>query len=195
LTVWAPQTQVIKGMRRGTPAFAVRATDAGVAAAALRGAIADVDPLMGKADVAAMTDLVSQSLVWRRFGVVLMSVFAGLALVLTCIGIYGVVSYSVAQRVHEIGVRMALGARTANVIALVVGQGVRPAIIGLVIGLAIALDLSKVLRQMLYGVGPRDPLALVSMAALFIIVALVASFLPARRASRVDPLTALRAES
>ena len=96
---------------------------------------------------------------------VLMTVFALIALALTCVGIYGVVAYSVAQRVHEIGVRMALGARPGSVVALVVAQGMRPAVVGLLIGLGGALALSRLLAKMLYGVGPRDPLSLGVVAA------------------------------
>ena len=141
-----------------------------------------------------MTDIVSRSLSWRRFAMVLMTVFALLALTLTCVGIYGVVAYSVAQRVHEIGVRMALGARPGSVVALVVAQGMRPAVVGLLVGLGGALVLSRLLAKMLYGVGPRDPLSLGIVALVLATVAVVASYLPARRASLVDPLTALRSD-
>jgi ABC-type antimicrobial peptide transport system permease subunit len=141
-----------------------------------------------------MDDVVSASLWWRRFGVVLMSVFATVALVLTCVGIYGVVSYSVAQRVQEIGIRIALGARPSRVTRLVVAQGMRPAILGLIVGLAGALALTRLLRTMLYQVSPREPLPLGLVALLLVAIALVASYIPARRAARVDPLTALRGE-
>jgi putative ABC transport system permease protein len=192
-TVWVPQAQVPPAMVK-IPAFIVRATDAGLAADALRHAIAETDPRMRAPDVAAMTDIVSQSLSWRRFTMVLMTVFALLALTLTCIGIYGVVAYAVAQRTHEIGVRIALGARPGSVVALVVRQGMRPVVIGLLVGLAGALALSRVLTTMLYGVGPRDPLSLSAVAVVLATVAFVASYVPARRASRVDPLKALRAD-
>jgi putative ABC transport system permease protein len=141
-----------------------------------------------------MTDIVSRSLSWRRFAMVLMSVFATIALVLTCVGIYGVVAYSVAQRVHEIGVRVALGARPAGVVALVVRQGIRPAVAGLAVGLIGALSLSRLLASMLYGVGPRDPASLAAVAAVLTTVAALACYLPARRAARVDPLVALRSD-
>jgi predicted permease len=192
-TVWIPQAQAPKALTR-IPAFVVRATDAGIAADALRRAISAADPRMRAPDVAAMTDIVSQSLAWRRFSMVLMTAFALIALTLTCVGIYGVVAYSVAQRVHEIGVRMALGARPGSVVALVVAQGVRPAVVGLLLGLAGALVLSRLLATMLYGVGPRDPLSLGLVAFVLASVAVLASYLPARRASRVDPLTALRSD-
>ena len=192
-TVWVPQAQAPKAMVK-IPAFVVRASDARIAADALRRAISETDPRMRAPEVAAMADIVSRSLSWRRFAMVLMSVFALLALTLTCVGIYGVVAYSVAQRVHEIGVRMALGARPGSVVALVVAQGMRPAVVGLLVGLGGALALSRLLAKMLYGVGPRDPLSLGLVALVLATVAVVASYLPARRASRVDPLTALRSD-
>jgi len=125
---------------------------------------------------------------------VLMSLFAAVALGLTSVGIYGVVSYSVARRVHEIGVRMALGARPATVVGLVVRQGMAPVVLGLAVGIVAALALSRLLTKMLFGVSPHDPRTLVVVAVLLVAVALLASYLPARRATRVDPLTALRAE-
>ena len=192
-TAWVPREQVPKALV-SLPQVVVRASDAGVAAAALRRAVSDADRRMPSPEIATMNDIVSRSVSWRRFGMVLMSAFALLALVLTCVGIYGVVSYTAAQRVQEIGVRMALGAQPRNVVGLVVRQGMRPALIGLGVGLAVALMVSRVIAKMLYGVGPHDPLSLGAVAGLLIAVAFVASYLPARRASRVDPLTALRAE-
>jgi putative ABC transport system permease protein len=141
-----------------------------------------------------MTDIVSASLSWRRFSTVLMVCFAGLALALTCVGIYGVAAYAVSQRVQEIGLRMALGARPAGVVALVVRQGVTPAAIGLVVGLGAALLLTKVLSKLLFGVGPRDPVSFASVALVLLGVAITASYLPARRAACVDPAGALRAD-
>ncbi|MEO7085477.1 MAG: FtsX-like permease family protein, partial [Gemmatimonadaceae bacterium] len=115
-------------------------------------------------------------------------------LTLTSVGIYGVVQYSVERRVQEIGVRMALGARSREVVTLIVAQGMRPVIVGLVAGLGVSLALSSVLRQMLYGVSPRDPRTLIAVSAVLAVVALVASYLPARRATRIDPLAALRSD-
>jgi len=128
----------------------------------------------------------------RRSG--LATAFAGLALALTCVGIYGVAAYAVSQRVQEIGLRMALGARPAGVVALVVRQGVTPAAIGLVVGLGAALLLTKVLSKLLFGVGPRDPVSFASVALVLLGVAITASYLPARRAAHVDPAGALRAD-
>jgi predicted permease len=192
-TAWVPRAQVVKGMSH-LPSFVVRASDSRIAMAALRGAIGDAEPRMGTPELLAMNDIVTASLSQRRFIVVLMGVFAVLALTLSCVGIHGVVAYSVAQRVQEIGIRMALGARPGSVTRLVVSQGMRPAVVGLALGFVAALMLSRLLTKMLYRVGPHDPGPLAAVAVVLITVSLVASYLPARRASRVDPLTALRAE-
>ena len=149
---------------------------------------------MAAPDMLPMSDLVSRSLEARRFSTVLMGLFAGLALVLTGIGIYGVVAYSVTRRVREIGVRMALGARSAGVVGLVVRQGMAPVLIGLAVGLGAALALGHLVAGMLYGVSTRDPASLAGVAAMLVVLALVAAYLPARRAARGDPLSALRGE-
>jgi hypothetical protein len=192
-TIWAPLSQTGADFGR-IPAFVVRASDPAIAASALRRAIAGAEPRMGPPEIMAMSDIVSASLSWRRFSTVLMVCFAGLALVLTCVGIYGVAAYAVSQRVQEIGLRMALGARPSGVVALVVRQGVMPAAFGLVVGLGIALLLTKVLSKLLFGIGPRDPLSFASVAFVLLVVAVAASYVPARRAARVDPAGALRAE-
>jgi len=192
-TIWVAWSQVDGGFST-VPAFVVRASDPSVAAAALRRAISDADSRIGAPDVAAMTDIVSASLSWRRFSMVLMACFAGVALMLTCVGIYGVASYAVSQRIQEIGLRMALGARPAGVVALVVRQGATPAAIGLVVGLGGALLLTRVLSKLLFGVGPRDPVSLAVVTFVLLGVAVAASYVPARRAARVDPAGALRAE-
>ena len=192
-TIWVARAQVDGGFLT-MPAFVVRANDPVVAASALRRAIADADPRVAPPEIAAMTDIVSASLSWRRFSMVLMACFAGLALALTCVGIYGVASYAVSQRVQEIGLRMALGARPGGVIALVVRQGATPAAVGLVVGLGGALLLTRVLSKLLFGIGPRDPISLGAVTLLLLGVAIVASYVPARRAARVDPAGALRAD-
>lgn len=192
-TLWLPVAQVGTKMA-SVPAFVVRADNPSTAASALRRAISAADARLPAADVAAMSDIVSASLSWRRFSMVLMVCFATLALALTCVGIYGAASYAVSQRTQEIGIRMALGARPAGVVALIVRQGSRPAAVGLVVGFALALMLSKVLTKLLFGIGPRDPLSFVSVAGVLLAVSIVASYLPARRAASVDPAQALRAE-
>jgi putative ABC transport system permease protein len=192
-TVWTPIAQG-NPMGVSVPAFVVHASDAAGAANALRTAIAEADARMGTPVVAAMSDLVTQSLEQRRFTMILLATFAAVALVLTCIGIYGVASYSVSQRTQEIGVRIALGARRANVLALIVRQGASPAIVGLLIGFLLTWWTSKAIASMLFGIGPRDPGSIGAVALLLALVAFAASYIPARRAARVDPVKALRAE-
>jgi hypothetical protein len=192
-SVWVPLAQSGR-IWSPVPAFVVRANDPAVAAAALRRAVTTAEPRMGVPDVAAMSDIVLASMSWRRFSTVLMICFATLALVLTCVGIYGVASYAVSQRVQEIGVRMALGALPRSVVALVVRQGVRPAAYGLVAGLVVALWLSRILTKFLFGVTSHDPKSFASVAAVLMLVAIIASYFPARRASHVDPMTALRGD-
>jgi putative ABC transport system permease protein len=124
----------------------------------------------------------------------LLGIFAGLALVLACIGVYGVLAYSVAQRTREIGVRMALGAKPGDVTRMILGRGLRLSAIGLVAGVALAAALGMLLRSLLYGVTPAAPLIYAGTAAALIVVALAACVIPAQRAARVDPVVALRDE-
>jgi putative ABC transport system permease protein len=130
----------------------------------------------------------------QRFNALLMIVFAGLALLLAAFGTYGVISYTVEQRSHEIGVRMALGAQQRDVMKSVVGNGMLLAVIGAGVGLAASAALSKVIASLLFEVQPTDPITYASIALLLLLVAAVASYLPARRASRIDPMVALRYE-
>jgi putative ABC transport system permease protein len=141
-----------------------------------------------------MESIVSDSLAARRFAMVLLGVFAVLALVLSSIGIYGVISYLVGQRTQEIGIRMALGAQQLDVMRLVVGQGAKMALAGVVIGLVFALWLMRFMVKMLYGIGTRDPSTLVGVAFLLLLIALAACYVPARRAMRVNLVDALRYE-
>jgi len=124
----------------------------------------------------------------------LLTLFGGLALLLAAGGIYGVLAYSVTQRQREIGIRMALGAQPHTVVSLMIGQGLRLALVGAVIGIAAALALTRVVRSLLYAVTPTDPLTFAAVTVLLLLVALLACWLPARRAARVDPVVALRSE-
>jgi predicted permease len=147
--------------------------------------------------IRTMQALVSESMSAQRFPMILLGVFAGLALLLASVGIYGVISYSVAQRVHEIGIRMALGAEKQNIFRMVVGHGLRLALAGLVIGTAGALILTRLLSSfshLLYGVGTSDPLTFAAVSVVLTGVAVLASYVPARRAMLVDPMVALRYE-
>ena len=141
-----------------------------------------------------MSDLVSASLAPRRFVVTLLGIFAGLALLMAVIGLYGVISYSVSQRTQEIGIRMALGAEASGVLSLVIGQGMQLAGIGAAIGLLASLGFSRLLKNQLFQVSAFDPLTFTVTALVLIAAALLATYIPARRATRVDPMVALRYE-
>jgi putative ABC transport system permease protein len=141
-----------------------------------------------------LDEIVSDSTGQRRFSVVLLTAFAGVALVLATVGLYGVMAYLVTQRTHEIGLRMALGAPRANVFRLIVGQGLLLTVLGLVIGLAGALALTRLMSAMLYETSATDPLTFASIPIALAAVSLFASYLPARRAMKVDPIVALRYE-
>jgi putative ABC transport system permease protein len=153
-----------------------------------------IDPDQPIAAIKTMDEWVDSSTATPRYRTTLLALFAALAMILAATGIYGVMSYSVAQRTHEIGVRMALGAQRLDVLRLVVRQGMLLVLIGLVIGLAGASALTRMMSSLLFGVTAKDPLTFAVVAALLSIVALLACYIPARRAMRVDPLTALRYE-
>ena len=162
--------------------------------AALPGVIRSVDKDEPVSSVSTMEQLVSQSVAEPRFRTLLLGIFAGLAFLLAVVGIYGIISYSVSQRTHEIGVRLALGAERRDVLRLVVGQGMRQTLIGVGAGLLAALGLTRLLASYLYSVRPTDPMTFVVVSAVMLAVALLASYIPARRATKVDPLVALRYE-
>ncbi|MHB8412407.1 MAG: ABC transporter permease [Candidatus Acidiferrales bacterium] len=145
-------------------------------------------------DTETMDHVVYQSLAARRFAMILLAVFAALALLLSGIGIYGVISYVAGQRTHEIGIRVALGAQRSDVLKIVLGQGARVALIGVAIGLGAAAGLTRLMTTILYGVSATDPLTFAGVAVILTLVALVACYVPARRAMRVDPMVALRYE-
>jgi predicted permease len=160
----------------------------------VRRAVGEIDPREVIYNVRTMDEVVSNSYAARRLSMILLSVFAALALVLACIGIYGVISYLVGQRTHEIGVRMAMGAQRGDVLRLVIVHGVRMALIGVAIGIAGALGLTRLMANQLFGVSSHDPLTFAGVGMLLIIVAVAACYIPARRAMRVDPMVALRCE-
>jgi putative ABC transport system permease protein len=166
---------------------------AGVAAS-VRAAAWGLDHQLALGDVRPMGEVISRSTADRRFSLSVVGAFAVLALALAAIGIYAVLAYSVARRTHEIGVRVALGAGRADVVRLVLAQGLRVTAIGIVFGVAGALGLARFLRSLLYEVQPTDPLTFVAVLLLLVSVAVAASYLPARRAMRVDPMVALRYE-
>jgi putative ABC transport system permease protein len=163
-------------------------------ASALRAAVWTIDSQLAVAEVQTMDQLISESTTPRRFNLFLLAGFALLALILSAIGIYGVIAYSVVRRVHEIGIRMALGAQHRDVIRLVVGQGLFLLAIGIVVGILGALALTRSLASFLYGIRPADPLTFVCVVVILAAVALLASYIPARRATKVDPMIALRYE-
>jgi ABC-type antimicrobial peptide transport system permease subunit len=146
------------------------------------------------ADVRLMDSIADASVSTPRFTFFLIGLFAGLAIVLAAIGIYGVISYSVTQRAHELGLRVALGAQRWDVLRLVLSEGMRLAAGGVVLGVICALALARALRSLMYEVSSRDPLTFALVSLLVVAVALIACYLPARRATQADPVVALRSE-
>jgi predicted permease len=160
----------------------------------VRRAIGEVDPDLPIANMTTLEQSVGNTLQFRRIMLVLLGIFASTALVLACVGIYGVVAYSVAQRTREVGIRIALGAETRQVVAMIVRQGIILVVIGLVVGIAASLGAGLLITNQLYGVSWADPIVMITVALVIVTVAFVASWLPARRAALVNPVVALRAE-
>jgi putative ABC transport system permease protein len=156
--------------------------------------VSAIDPNEPINQVAPMDEHLSNSLALRRYLTLLLGVFAAVALVIAAVGIYGVTSYAVSQRTHEIGVRMALGARARDVLRMIIWRGMGLTLAGVALGLAAALALSRVMKNLLYEVSPTDPATFALITLLIVGVALIASYIPARRATKVDPLQALRQE-
>jgi putative ABC transport system permease protein len=175
--------------------YAVRTTaDPLSQAAPLRNAVAALDKNLAVSNLRTMEDLTSQSIGQERFTLLLFGVFAALALLLAAAGIYGVMSYSVAQRTHEMGIRMALGAQTKDVLKLVLREGMTLILLGATIGVTAAIALTRLMEKLLFGVKPTDPVTFVGVPILLGLIALLACYLPARRATKVDPMIALRYE-
>jgi putative ABC transport system permease protein len=159
----------------------------------MRQAVKSLNPEM-PTTFRTLTEVYSSSLDARRFSLVIFGVFSSVALILAMLGLYGVISYAVAQRTHEIGIRIALGAQRTDVLRLVVGQGMRLVVLGVGMGLIGAFVVTRLLGSLLYGVSTTDPMTFVGVAVLLAFVALIACYIPARRAMRVDPMIALRYE-
>jgi predicted permease len=177
------------------PTVIVRTTgDPGKVAAAIRGELKALNPNLPAPAIRMMDEILAETVAQPRFHTLLLGLFGGLALVLSAVGIYGVMAYGVSQRTHEIGIRMALGAQKSNVLALVIGQGMRLAVIGVSIGILAALALTRVMRTLLYEITPTDPLTFIGVSVLLALIALLACWIPARRAAKVDPMVALRHE-
>jgi putative ABC transport system permease protein len=163
-------------------------------ASAVRKAVWEIDKDQPISNIRTMETILAESIARQRFSMLLLAIFAGVALVLAAVGIYGVMSYSVAQRTHEIGIRMALGAQTMTVLKLAIGYGLKLVLAGIAIGLIAAFALTRVMSTLLFGVTATDPTTFALISLLLIAVAAIASYIPARRATRVNPIIALRYE-
>jgi putative ABC transport system permease protein len=198
-TVYWPLDQIFappsETWRSFPMSLAVRtATDPRSAVTAVTSAVHQVDPETPVTDVLTMNELISNTLTPQRSNMLLLAAFAGLALVLTAVGIYSVLSYAVRRRVREIGIRMALGASYSDVVKMVVADGMKPILLGVGIGFVAALALGRVVSSLIYGVRPTDPLTFAMVVLLLVAVGFLATVLPAYRATRVEPIGILREE-
>jgi putative ABC transport system permease protein len=175
--------------------FVVRTTgDPALLAPSAVGIVRDIDPLLPVSAVRPLDEVFAESIARPRLTAVAMSIFAGAALLLAALGVYGIVAYSVSQRAREFGIRVALGARPGQIIGMVVGQNLRVVAFGLIAGLVTAIPATRLLRGLLFQVGPNDPMTFVAIGVMLAAVAMVASYLPARRGTQVDPVVTLKAE-
>jgi predicted permease len=194
---YVPHTQWHKSVGnpiRGMSLVVKTQGDPNALAGPVRQAVRALDPTLPVANIRTMDDVVAATLSAPRFTGMLLGVFAGLALALSAIGIYGVLSYVVSRRTREIGIRVAIGAGRAQVLRLVLGSGVGLSLVGIVIGLAVAASLSRLMSTLLHDVKPGDPATFAAVAVILTAVAAAASLVPAWRATRVDPVRALKAE-
>jgi len=186
---------VLQDSREGDINLVVRAAGNPLnLAPAVRQQVWAIDPNLPVVDVISMEQRLAESIASRRFQMQLFGLFAAVALVIATVGIYGVISYIVSQRTHEIGIRMVLGAQTSDVLWMVIRRGMILALIGVALGLATALALTRVMKNLLFNVSATDPATFTLIALLLVSVALIASYIPARRATKVDPLQDLRHE-
>jgi putative ABC transport system permease protein len=170
------------------------ASDPNLLISSVRGVVKSIDPDQPIYSPRTMAEIRAESVAPERLNLTLLSLFAGLALVLAIVGIYGVMSYSVTQRTHEIGIRMAIGARPLDVFKMIIGNGMKLALLGVAIGLVGAFVLTRFMATMLFGVAPTDALTFGGISVLLIAVALLACYLPGRRATKVEPTISLRYE-
>jgi ABC-type antimicrobial peptide transport system permease subunit len=194
LPVWQVPDRFWPLLANGSGYVARTAAASGDIASAIRQTAEKVVSSAVLYDVRPMEEIVARSISTQRLTLFLLSIFSVLALTLSAVGIYGVISYLTGQRTHEIGVRVALGASSRDVLRMVLGQGLRITLIGVTIGLAAAFGFTRLITAMIYGVGTTDPITFASVAILLSGVALFACYIPARRAMRVDPIVALRYE-
>jgi putative ABC transport system permease protein len=193
--IYQPYNQVLRPFFVSHMSFVVRtAANPLSVAAAMRGVLQEVDKDQPVQSIASMADVLATTTAEPWFQARLISVFSLLALLLSGVGIYGVLAYSVTERTHEIGIRMALGAARSDVLRMVVREGMMLGLAGVAIGVAAALATTRVLTSFLFGIQPADPVTLAAVSLLTILVAATASYVPARRATRVDPLVVLRWE-
>jgi putative ABC transport system permease protein len=186
-----PYAQVPSG---GMTVIVKGSSDPNQLISSIRAAVKEIDPDQPIYNPRTMQEIRAESVAGERLNLTLLSLFAGIALVLAVVGIYGVMSYSVTQRTHEIGIRMAIGARPRDVFTMILGQGMKLALIGVAIGLLLAFLLTRLMETMLFGVAPTDVPTFAAISILLISVAVLACYLPGRRATKVEPTVSLRYE-
>ena len=194
LELYVPYAQERRGFVAPRDLIIRTKGDSSTIAAAVRAAVWNVDKDQPVSNVRTMNQVLSDTVSQEKFQTLLLTLFGGLAVLLACIGLYGLISYAVTNRTNEIGLRLALGAQNADVLTLILKQGVVVTFVGIVVGLSVAFALTRILTGMLFEISPTDPLTFFSAAALLFVVAVLACYVPARRATKVDPLVALRYE-